>query len=140
MIKFHFWIVLVWVSFYGLLCETKTCIWLKWSYSNSVKLDVWSINGDYCAFTIFFFPCARMAATMHAKMNRRNLDQINLIRIWLSLLLSSFLALGKFQFYWYWIFVPMTVKKFWIHQYQWRSGFLEFLWVLHYCIAHFGNK
>lgn len=79
-----------------------------------------------------------MAATMHAKINRKKLDKLNIIKIWLLYLISILISL---IFYYFNVLLfsllnfpillqTFTAKRFWIHQFLWLSDSPEFSWVI----------
>lgn len=100
--------------------------------------------GDCGTVSIVFTLCARvsllwrMAATLHAKINRRKLDKLNIIKIWLlfaSIIFVIFSSTFNVRLFTR-LILPIilqsfvTVKRFWTHQFLWLSGSPGFSWVI----------
>jgi hypothetical protein len=88
--------------------------------------------------TIIAFVWWRMAATMHAKINRRKLNKLNIIKIWYrKFVITFFLSNRCLLIIDYFLLIVIrcrflllfTVKRFWIQRFLWLWDFLEFSWV-----------
>jgi hypothetical protein len=88
--------------------------------------------------TIITFLWWRMAATMHAKINRRKLNKLNIIKIWYRKFVITFFHSNRcLLIIDYFLLIVIrcrflllfTVKRFWIQRFLWLWDFLEFSWV-----------
>lgn len=114
------------------------------SFLSKSKLHELDLGECGVEISLVFTLCARvsllwrMAATLHAKINRRKLDKLNIIKIWLlftNTIFVNFSSTFNVRVFTRLIFPIIlqsfiTVKRFWIHQFLWLSGSPGFSWVI----------